>query len=246
MRKDIVMHYRDTHGSRRVAFSLGVLFLIASVLAVPSPIRGERSQGKSVDHPTGDAETSAGLPRIGTSDTVIYIETKMLGPIPAPVIITIVNETDIGVLQWSIYEDRFWLAASPNSAASNERDMQVFLTTTDITLGQRTGHLVISSSNAINAPETVTVFLQVLCPIEITGDCNGDGNLTQGDIIYLVQNLLNGGPVPRPLPEAGDVNCDGNLALSDVIYLVNYILRGGPSPCNVCSLLDAGSSSNRD
>lgn len=240
------MLYRDTHRSRRVAIALGVTSLIAAILFSHTPILGELSPAKSLEQGAHDANTSAGLPRIGTTDTVIYIEVKAGGPIPTPVDIKIVNESDIGVLQWSIYEDRFWLAASPVSASSNERDVQIYLTTTNITMGNRTGHLVISSSNAVNEPETVTVFLQILCPIDITGDCNVDGNITQADIIYLIQHLLRGGPFPIPLAEAGDVNCDGTLALSDVIYLVNHVLKGGPSPCNACSLLDSGSSSGSE
>jgi hypothetical protein len=80
-------------------------------------------------------------------------------------------------------------------------------------------------------------MLEVLCPIAETGDANGDGKLSQSDIIYLVNHLLKAGPAPTPVPEAGDVNCDGSLALGDVIYLVNFLLKAGPSPCNACSLL---------
>jgi hypothetical protein len=62
------------------------------------------------------------------------------------------------------------------------------------------------------------------------GDVNGDKNLNVSDVIYLINYLFKGGPIPNPL-EAGDVNCDGKVSVSDVIYLINYIFKGGPAPC---------------
>ena len=136
----------SAHMLERTGIVPGLVVFLCILLFHSSPVQAEETLPMVSPQANAKIEGSAGLPRIGTSDTVIYIVTEMLGATPAPVDIKIVNETDVGVLQWSIYEDRFWLAASPTSAARNETDVQVFLTTTDITLGQRTGHLVISSN----------------------------------------------------------------------------------------------------
>jgi hypothetical protein len=61
------------------------------------------------------------------------------------------------------------------------------------------------------------------------GDCNGNGTVEAGDVVYLINYLFQDGPVPDPL-EAGDANCDGVVEPSDVVYLINYLFRGGPPP----------------
>jgi hypothetical protein len=58
---------------------------------------------------------------------------------------------------------------------------------------------------------------------------NGDGSLTVADVVYLVNYLFKGGPIPKPY-EAGEANCDGKITVSDVVYLVNYLFKGGPKP----------------
>lgn len=64
------------------------------------------------------------------------------------------------------------------------------------------------------------------------GDTNADKQVTVSDVIYLVNYLFKGGPLPVPVMEAGDPNCDGKVTVSDVIYLVNYLFKGGLPPCN--------------
>jgi hypothetical protein len=61
------------------------------------------------------------------------------------------------------------------------------------------------------------------------GDANGDGKITVSDVVYLVNYLFKGGPIPKPY-EAGEANCDGKVTVSDVVYLVNYLFKGGPVP----------------
>lgn len=64
----------------------------------------------------------------------------------------------------------------------------------------------------------------------IVGDANADQKINLGDVIYIANYLLKGGPAPVP-EGAGDVDCDGDIDLDDVIYLANYLLKGGPEPC---------------
>ncbi len=64
----------------------------------------------------------------------------------------------------------------------------------------------------------------------LTGDPNHDGMIDIGDVVYLINYLFKGGPIPDPL-EAGDANSDGIVDLGDVVYLINYLFKGGPPPC---------------
>jgi hypothetical protein len=75
------------------------------------------------------------------------------------------------------------------------------------------------------------------CPITLTGDVQGDGNISSADIVYLVNAVLKAGPDPIPCAAVGDVNCNGQVATSDIIYLVNKVFKGGPAPCNVCTMI---------
>ena len=61
------------------------------------------------------------------------------------------------------------------------------------------------------------------------GDCNCDGVVDVGDVVYLIGYLYRGGPPPVP-PEVGDANCDGIVDIGDVVRLVGYLYRGDPPP----------------
>jgi parallel beta-helix repeat protein len=63
----------------------------------------------------------------------------------------------------------------------------------------------------------------------ICGDANEDGEITSGDVVYLIRYLYRHGPPPDPL-SLGDPNGDGTLNPGDVVYLINYLFRGGPPP----------------
>jgi len=218
----------------RTAVRFGLPAVLLSVLLVLH-LQAETVSRRST--PTPQPAESAGLPRIGLSETVLYFEAERFMELPPVQVITIFNTQDIGVLHWDLDVDRGWLSASPATGQQNEANISVWIIGSFQVLGQHTGHIIVGSNNAINAPETVWVHLNMLCPIELTGDVNDDGQITQSDIIYLVNHLLRAGPQPLPLVQAGDVLCDGDLDLGDVIYLVNFILKAGPSPCNACALI---------
>ncbi|MGB7063337.1 MAG: dockerin type I repeat-containing protein [Candidatus Zixiibacteriota bacterium] len=61
------------------------------------------------------------------------------------------------------------------------------------------------------------------------GDCNADGVVDIGDIVYLIGYLYRGGAPPTP-PEVGDTNCDGIVDIGDVVRLIGYLYRGEPPP----------------
>jgi len=186
---------------------------------------------------TAGAE-AAGLPRIGFSDTVIYFETVRNGSSPPGQGFDLLNTSEVGTLDWRLEADRYFIGAGPLSGKSNSTRIFVWvLASTDLLVGVHPAHLIVTSTNAVNSPETVFVQVKILCPIQVTGDVTGDGAVSQGDIVYLVNHVLKGGPAPVPLPQAGDVNCDRNVGLADVIFLVNYVLKGGVAPCDACILL---------
>jgi Bacterial Ig-like domain (group 3)/Dockerin type I domain len=63
--------------------------------------------------------------------------------------------------------------------------------------------------------------------VYLSGDANGDGSVTVGDVFYLINSLFAGGPAPIG---PGDANGDGSLTVGDVFYLINYLFAGGPAP----------------
>jgi hypothetical protein len=85
------------------------------------------------------------------------------------------------------------------------------------------------------APKDAVLYAtEVECAVMITsgyirGDCNGDGTIDVGDIVFLVNYLFLGAYGPDPL-DAGDADCNGEVDVGDIIYLVNYILLGGMPP----------------
>jgi hypothetical protein len=65
--------------------------------------------------------------------------------------------------------------------------------------------------------------------IWVRGDADGDGLINAADVVYLINYLYIGGPVPLPWA-AGDVNSDGTINAADVVYLINYLYIHGPPP----------------
>ncbi len=61
------------------------------------------------------------------------------------------------------------------------------------------------------------------------GDCNGDGLIDLGDVVYLLNYLFKSGLPPDPI-ETGDANRDQTIDLGDVVYLLNYLFKAGPPP----------------
>ena len=55
-----------------------------------------------------------------------------------------------------------------------------------------------------------------------TGDVNGDGVLSIGDISALIDLLIAGGD----LPEWADVNGDGRVTIGDVSALIDMLMEG--------------------
>ena len=64
------------------------------------------------------------------------------------------------------------------------------------------------------------------------GNCNSDGIIDIGDVVYLINYLFKNGPGPIPMLSVGDCNDDGTLDISDVLHLINYLYKNGTPPCD--------------
>lgn len=63
----------------------------------------------------------------------------------------------------------------------------------------------------------------------ICGDIDGDGGITVGDEVYLINFIFKYGPYPQPLASA-DVNGNGFVETGDLKYMINYVHAHGPAP----------------
>jgi len=69
--------------------------------------------------------------------------------------------------------------------------------------------------------------------VYLPGDATGNRFVDIADIVFMVNYVFKGGPVPVPVV-AGDVNGDCDVNLSDIIFLVNYVFKGGAMPVPGC------------
>jgi 1,4-dihydroxy-2-naphthoate octaprenyltransferase len=68
----------------------------------------------------------------------------------------------------------------------------------------------------------------------LCGDCNMDGVVDLGDVVYLIGYLYKNGPLPKPNVCVGDVNGSNFTDLGDVVYLIGYLYKNGPPPHDDC------------
>ena len=72
------------------------------------------------------------------------------------------------------------------------------------------------------------------CCIGTTGNIDADpaDEINIADLVYLVNYMFNGGPVP-PCMEETDIDGNGDGPdIADLVYLVNFMFNGGPSPAD--------------
>ncbi len=64
----------------------------------------------------------------------------------------------------------------------------------------------------------------------VYGDADGNGAVSIGDAVFIINFIFGGGPAPSPLL-AADANCDGTVSIGDAVFIINFIFGGGPAPC---------------
>ena len=72
---------------------------------------------------------------------------------------------------------------------------------------------------------TVAVFSQA----DECGDVDSSGGINILDVVYIIDYLYRGGPLPADTL-AADVDNSGGMNILDVTYLINYLYKGGPVP----------------
>lgn len=65
----------------------------------------------------------------------------------------------------------------------------------------------------------------------LCGDVDDSGNVDMDDIVYIINYMFAGGPIPEP-EGSGDVDCSANIDIDDIVYIINYMFGGGPLPCD--------------
>lgn len=96
------------------------------------------------------------------------------------------------------------------------------------------GDSIVVNWTGFNYLEDTIVAYSFAMPGDVSplcGDVDGDRRTDLSDVVYLIQFIFAGGPVPQPLT-GGDVNCDGLVNITDAVYLIQYIFSGGNPPCD--------------
>ena len=76
--------------------------------------------------------------------------------------------------------------------------------------------------------ETKTEVMDVILPMR--GDVDGDGAVTNGDVICLFQYMYDATQYPLVVPEMADVDGDGRITNGDVICLFQYMYDAEANP----------------
>ena len=123
--------------------------------------------------------------------------------------------------------------AGPNHAAGVQGDISANPLFCDTALGDyrlMEGSPCLPSGNSCGA--LMGAFVEICEPCCVMrGDINHDGapTIDISDLVYLVDYMFTGGPLP-PCMEEGNVNALDGIDISDLVYLVDYAFNGGPPP----------------
>jgi hypothetical protein len=75
----------------------------------------------------------------------------------------------------------------------------------------------------------------------IPGDANGSGDpaVDIDDVVYLINYVFGGGPMPVERECCGDENGSCGVDIDDIVYVINFVFCGGPPPvasCDACGV----------
>ncbi|UCD28265.1 MAG: hypothetical protein JSV03_14445, partial [Planctomycetota bacterium] len=130
-------------------------------------------------------------------------------------------------LNYTISDDADWLNVSPDSGASTgEADsITVNYSVSGLTAGQYTATITVSSDDAYNSPQTITVNLMV---DTVKPDFDRDGDVDHEDFGYL-QACLSGPDVSQDDPDCQNAKLDGDSDVDQDDLTVFLECVGGPN-----------------
>lgn len=94
-------------------------------------------------------------------------------------------------------------------------------------VGSYTYEVRAEKNGTLSDPEICQI--DVLGPLFVRGDANGDTSIDVADPIFTLSYLLGGGATPTCL-DAADTNDDGQINIADPIYILSYLFSAGPTP----------------
>ncbi len=102
----------------------------------------------------------------------------------------------------------------------------------NVTIGQSVAGLTESVEHSLHIGFWQNFVIPPSCCV-MRGDVQNpkDGKVLVNDLVFLVNYVFKGGPLPN-CPEEGDVKSplDGYILVNDLVYLVNDVFKGGPPP----------------
>ncbi len=132
-----------------------------------------------------------------------------------------------GCMDWYVTENDIWLDVEPDTGQV-PAEAWVGVNGFGLPLGKTSTSFQVFAVGAPGDPVEVTVDLYIWT----FGDADCSGMIDIDDVVYLIDYIFTGGPVPCPARWVGDVNCThGDVDIDDVVYLLNWIFAGGPDPC---------------
>ncbi len=90
----------------------------------------------------------------------LYFTADSGGTVPEDHQFTITNIGD-GELDWSVSTDQSWLSVAPNTGAGNSATITTHPNTTELSPGTHEATITVSSANATNSPQEITVVYEV-------------------------------------------------------------------------------------
>jgi len=121
-----------------------------------------------------------------------------------------------GTINYTISDDAGWMSVSPTSGdSSGEADpIDVTYGVSGLPVGEHVGTITVSSPDAENSPQTITVTVIVET---VSPDFNGDADVDQEDFGHL-QECMSGAGVTQGDPNCQDADLDGDTDVDQVDF----------------------------
>ncbi|MBQ8351492.1 MAG: dockerin type I repeat-containing protein [Clostridia bacterium] len=98
----------------------------------------------------------------------------------------------------------------------------------EVTIPPMVGSIGEKTYTCTDCGETKTEDLPALTPT--AGDVNGDGIVSNADVLCIFRYLYNTAEYPLALPEMADVNGDGDITNADVLCIFRYLYNAEQYP----------------